>query len=177
MNPTEPTFNNIQEQFRSAFPELRAAYGLLAADAVFSHDGQPSQYALIEQLFAVYIEVLLALPESPLRDAALHKSFVFVEKMLAAPDKEVVGLAQIGLIEGREQWWFQRALPFVGPLWRVHASRMGEPCWQAAVAAGATAAPAPERTIDDLFGVRQAIAGQLAPEGIILSEVPGTTVG
>lgn len=166
------TSRNFQQQWAKAFPELQQAYGQLASDYVFENDGQPGNYIVTAHLFAYYIEILLALPESPKRDLALQKAFDFIETMLSSGDDDVIGLAQIGIIEGREQWWFQRAMPFVGPLWRYHASRMGEPYWEVALSADAADLPLPIITLYDLFGVRETIARQLIADGVLLEDIP-----
>lgn len=174
MTPTALTFQNFQQRWVEAFPELHQPYEQLASDYVFGNEGFPGQYALVEQLFAYYIEILLALPESPRRDSALQKAFDFVETMLRYGDNDVVGLAQIGIIEGREQWWFQGALPFVGPLWRSHA--VGERYWEAALSAGAAESPPPVMTLHDLFGVRETVAQQLVADGVQLDDIPDISV-
>lgn len=176
MPPIALTFQNVQQQWVQAFPELRQPYAQLASDDVFGNDGSPGHYILVEQLFAYYIEILLALPESPRRDSALQKVFDFIETMFKEGDDDVVGLAQIGIIEGREQWWFQRALPFVGPLWRSHATSMGERYWEPALSAGPADSPPPAMTLHDLFGVREVIAQQLVADGVQLDDIPDISV-
>lgn len=168
------TFQNFQQQWVQAFPELQQPYAQLASNDVFGNDGSPGQYALVEQLSADYIEILLALPESPRRDSALQQAFDFIETMLRYGDNDVVRLAQIGIIEGREQWWFQRALPFAGPLWRSHAAT--ERYWKAALSAGAADSPPPVITLHDLFGVRETIAQQLVADGVRLDDIPDISV-
>lgn len=78
-----------------------------------------------------------------------------------------------GPSEGGEQWWLQHALPFVGPLWQSNAN--GDSGRGAASTATTPAAAMPDRESIDLFGVREAIAQHLFPEGALIEDVLGAT--
>lgn len=144
---------------------------LLREDEVFSEDGVPRQYSGTSQLLAVYLDVLLALRPSPLRDTALRRAFTFVETMFAAEDQDVVGLAEIQLIEGQAAWWFQQAQSFLGPHFHAALRRCGEQGWAATTAPAAPSFP-PTLRLHDLSQIRPTIAGMLADEGITLADLP-----
>jgi hypothetical protein len=169
--PEALTTLNVREQWQAAFPHLQPAYDQLAADEVFSENGIPGLYFLVEMLFAHYIELLLRLPMSHGRDAALHAAFTFVDRLLTSPDDSVIGLGQIGIIEGREPWWFQRALPFGSPIFNKHARRVGDLGWEAATKASSTL-PVPPVDYHDLFGIRECIVQLLHAEGVTLAHLP-----
>ncbi|BBN95516.1 hypothetical protein DEIGR_101023 [Deinococcus grandis] len=169
--PEALTTLNVREQWQAAFPHLQPAYDQLAADEVFSENGIPGLYFLVEGLFAPYIELLLRLPISHGRNAALHATFTFVDRLLTSPDDSVIGLGQIGIMEGREPWWFQRALPIGSPIFNRHARRVGDLGWEAATEAPPPL-PVPPVTYHDLFGIRECIAQLLHAEGVTLADLP-----
>lgn len=169
--PASLTSLNVREQWQAAFPHLQPAYDQLAADEVFSENGMPGLYFLAEMLFAHYIELLLRLPISRGRDEALHAAFAFVDRLLTSPDDSVIGLGQIGIMEGREPWWFQRALPFGSPIFNRHARRVGDLGWEAATEAPSPL-PVPTVTFHDLFGIRECIVQLLHAEGVTLADLP-----
>lgn len=170
--PTGPLrHDRIEQQLVEALPELRTS-----ADEYWRTEGPPGEncgpYVFFEDLFARYVEVLLALRASPRRDELLRRSFAFVEEMLASGDSDVSGLAWIGLFEGRSLRWLARAAPFLGPHaaagldenargWRWKSTCLG---WME-----------PRRKILDGHGIRALIAEELRAEGVTLSGVPGTS--
>ena len=172
--PEALTTLNVREQWQAAFPHLQPAYDQLAADEVFSEHGIPGLYSLVEMLFAHYIELLLRLPISRGRNAALHAAFAFVDRLLTSSDDSVIGLGQIGIMEGREPWWFQRALPFGSPIFNRHARRVGDLGWEAATEAPSPL-PVPPVNYHDLFGIRKCIVQLLHAEGITLADLPDRT--
>src|SRR5262249_13384351 len=118
-----------------------------------------------EMLFATFIEILLAMPKSVLRDLMLERAFRFIEAMLDSQDWEARGLAQ-GVLDGRDAWWTARALRFLGPLASAELART-----PGGALPQAEADPDAEREIIDLYGVRDEILSRdrsLAPE-----QVPG----
>jgi hypothetical protein len=168
---TSLTFEHIHEAVAEAFPELARPLALLCDDEIFSTNGVPRQYGGTSMLLREYLEVLLALPVSPHRNAALQRAFAFIERMLASPDNDLMGLAEIQLIEGQPAWWFQRALPFTGPLYRKVARRVSDEVWTQATAPGSPPY-SPELDLHDLYEVRPAIASMLAPDGLTLEDLP-----
>lgn len=169
--PETLTTLNVREQWQAAFAHLQPAYDQLAADEVFSENGIPGLYFLVEGLFAHYIELLLRLPISRGRDEALHAAFAFLDRLLTSPDDRVIGLGQIGIMEGREPWWFQRALPFGSPVFNRHARRVGDLGWETATEAPSPL-PVPPMDSHDLFGIRECIVQLLHAEGITLADLP-----
>ncbi|OLV15926.1 hypothetical protein [Deinococcus marmoris] len=168
---TSLTFEHIHEAVAEAFPELARPLALLCEDEIFSTNGVPRQYSGTSMLLRYFLEVLVALPVSPHRNAALHRAFAFIERMLASPDHDLVGLAEIQLIEGQPAWWYQRALPFAGPLYQQAAGRVSGKLWTQATAPGAPPY-SPEVDLHDLYEVRPAIASMLAPDGLTLEDIP-----
>jgi len=168
---TSLTFKHIHDDVAEAFPELARPLALLCEDEIFSTNGVPSQYPGTSLLLLTYLEVLLALPARPHRDAALGRAFAFIERMLASPDDRLVGLAEIQLIEGQPAWWFQRTLPFAGPLYREAARQVSDGLWEEATAPGSPPYT-PELSLHDLYEVRPAIASMLAPDGLTLADIP-----
>ncbi|NTX99962.1 hypothetical protein [Deinococcus sp. JMULE3] len=83
----------------------------------------------------------------------------------------VIGLGQIGIMEGREPWWYQRALPFGSPILNTHARRVGDLGWEAATEAPSPL-PVPPVDYHDLFGIRECIVQLLHAEGITLADLP-----
>lgn len=171
--PEALTTLNVREQWQAAFPHLQPAYDQLAADEVFSENGIPGLYFLAEILFADYIELLLRLPISRGRDEALHAAFAFVDRLLTSPDDIVIGLGTIGIMQGREPWWYERALPFGSPILNTHALQVSDLCWEAATKSPSPSPlPVPPVTLHDLFGIRECIAQLLHAEGVTLADLP-----
>jgi len=160
-------FERIERQLADALPELRPA-----ADHYWKTEGVEGTdcgaYIFFEDLFASYVEVLLALPASPRRDALLHRAFSFVERMLASDDGRVCDLAFIAIYEHRHARWLARAAAFIGPLAVAELDRR-EPGWRK------MRGREPRSEHLDGYGVRRVIAAELRAEGVTLSRVPGTT--
>src|SRR5688572_8939225 len=105
-------YANINEELLRAFPELSPAYH----DLLTSWRGEkPGQYILFEDVFARYVERLLAANPSGTRTAKLRAVFRFIETMLA-DGGEVRNLAFVGLLEGRPMAWLQASKPYLGEL-------------------------------------------------------------
>src|SRR5262245_4452481 len=101
-------YATIEDQLIEALPEMQpAARNYWNTEGVQGKDAGP--YILFEDMFARYVEVLLAMPDSPGRSKLLRRAFGFVEEMLESSDEEVQSLAFIGLYEGRPGWWLHRA--------------------------------------------------------------------
>jgi hypothetical protein len=125
-------YASIDEELLRAFPELSPASQALNAEW---RGEKPGQYILFEDVFARYIERLLAASASQARDAKLHSIFQFVEHMFSSGG-EVENLAFVGLLEGRSAAWLQAAKPHLGPRaeaaldaydadWRIRSSTAG----------------------------------------------------
>lgn len=161
----------IERQLADALPELQAAVNVYAK--VEGPPGaDPGAYIFFEDMFACYIEVLLAMRESSGRNRLLARAFGFVEDMLQSDDYDVRNLAAIGLFEGRQLWWCGRAVPFLGPATQVELNRL-EPRWLDA--ASLSCGPDPEREIIDIYGARDAISRELQDEGYGMIDIPGIT--
>jgi hypothetical protein len=165
-------YSDIEEEIAAALPELRPA-----ADRYWREEGRPGEdsgpYIFFEDMFARYVEILLALPRSGKRDAALSRAFAFVEEMLTRGDSQVKDLAMIGLYEGRSTSWFAAAAEFIGPAAAAQLDAH-EPGWRDRQ----SASDSDERTeMIDLYGVRAVIADHLSSEGISINDVPGITSG
>lgn len=164
-------YQSIEQQLADALPELQPAVDVYAK--VEGPPGEdPGAYIFFESMFACYVEVLLAMRDSSRRSRLLARAFGFVEEMLHSDDRDVRDLAVIGLFEGRELWWWGRALPFLGPASKAELNRP-EPQWtEAALLA---CGPEPERAIIDCYGVRDALSREFQPEGYGVMEFPGIT--
>jgi len=160
-------YSAIEEQLTEALPEIRPA-----AEHYWSTQGEPGRdsgpYIFFEDMFACYVEVLLAMRRSAGRDEFLRRAFTFVEEMLAAGG-HVADLAFIGLFEGRPGWWFREAAEFVGSRAAQELDRSA-PYWRNTDATDETASE-----IIDLYRVRQLIASLLSAEGVKTDDVPGNT--
>jgi hypothetical protein len=168
----ELRYDEIERQLADALPELRpaAAYYWEAQGTPGSDCGP---YIFFEDMFGRYVEVLLAMPASPRRDALLHRAFGFVEAMFESGDPKVRDLAFIGLYEGKAPWWFARALPYIGPSGAAALDR-----WRADWRGLADPLAAPRRAeLLDGYGVRQVVAMELQGEGVTIEDIPGTTYG
>lgn len=150
------TYSRIEEQLTDALPEIRPA-----AERYWRDEGAEGQdsgaYIFIEDLFAKYVEMLLATDPSTGRDYLLRRACDFVEQMMASHDDKIVDLAYVGIFEGRAPWWWARAAPFLGsrttsvldhfqPEWRSYATTADRPT------------DGERRDIIDLYGVREVIA-------------------
>jgi hypothetical protein len=120
-----------------------------------------------EQLFSVYVEVLLWLPPTPRRDELLRRAFTVSEQMFESVDRDVQDLVAIGLFEGRDPAWLKRAKPFVGRRAAAWLKAYHD-CWRDCSAANDQIIP----KILDGYHVRTVIARELElPE----PQVPGET--
>ena len=166
---SEFRYPEIERQLVDALPEIRPA-----AEFYWRTQGEPGQdsgpYVFFEDLFARYVEVLLALPTSARRDELLQRAFDVVERMLASIDGNVRDLATIGLYEGRDAWWFRRAAAFVGP--RAIEWLDGHQAYWRDRDDLDHLTP---RDILDGYHVRAVIASELRRAGLPAGEIPGTT--
>jgi hypothetical protein len=162
-------YNRIEQQLIQALPELRPA-----AEYYWSKEGIPGEncgpYIFFDDLFACYVEILLAMPDSPRRQELLRRAFAFVELMLAR-NGHVADLAFVGLYEGRPAWWFARARDFIGSQAADMLDRAEWRWRQWTTSENYEIVP----EIIDLYGVRDVIASELKEEGVTLVGVPGTT--
>jgi hypothetical protein len=162
-------YSDIERQLVDALPEIRPA-----AEFYWRTEGEPGQdcgaYIFFEDLFARYVEVLLALPSSARRDELLRRAFGKVEEMLGSADDDVRDLATIGLYEGRSLWWFKRATPFVGPLATTWLDTF-QAYWRDSASSDDRLSP----EILDGYHVRSVIARELRQAGLPADEIPGTT--
>jgi hypothetical protein len=164
-------YRNADSMLMQALPELVAPHARWLTDYP-DHAEEVLQYLVFEGIFACFIETLLAMPESPMRDALARRAFAFLDDILESDDANVSDLGYIALLEGRTAWWLARAMPFLWPAacGQLDAFRAG---WRDE--ARVQALPDAEREIIDLYGVRDAIAEALQPEGISLPAIPGIT--
>jgi hypothetical protein len=166
---SELRYSEIERQLVDALPEIRPA-----ADFYWKTQGEPGHdcgpYIFFEDLFARYVEVLLAVAPGVRRDELLRRAFDVVEEMLGSVDGNVRDLATIGLYEGRDRWWFKRAAPFVGPL-AVGWLDKYQPYWRDCRAADDQVLP----EILDGYHVRALIARELYGPGAQADELPGKT--
>jgi hypothetical protein len=164
----ELRYDQIEQQLAEALPELRPA-----AEYYWQIEGVPGTdcgaYIFFEDMFATYVEVLLAMPPSRGRNELLARAFGFVENMLGSADTLVRNLAFIGLYEGRGSWWFARAQEYIGPRGAAALDSWWSD-WRGLV--DSSAAP-PTSEILDGYRVRQIIAKELANYGITIENVPG----
>ena len=167
MNPPL-TYQDVDQALINALPELLVAYTRCVEPGEEEH---PGQYPVFD-LFADFIEVLLALPTSPTRDELLLRAFAFVELMQQSADRDVRDLANIAIYEGRSSWWFARAHAFIGPESQAFLT-MYEPEW--CQNRPAQALPDPEREIIDSYGVRDVVFQALRHEGAALTAIPGVS--
>ena len=166
---SEFRYSDIERQLVEALPEIRPA-----AEFYWTTEGEPGQdcgpYIFFEGLFACYVEVLLALPQSSRRDELLRRAFAVVEQMLGSADDNVRNLAAIGLYEGRDSRWFKRATAFIGS----RASALFDtyqPYWR-------DCGPADDQVLPEIldgYHVRAVIASELQRAGVPAGEIPGTT--
>jgi hypothetical protein len=162
-------YSDIERQLVDTLPEIRPA-----AEFYWSTQGEPGQdcgpYIFFEDLFARYVEVLLAIRSTARRDELLRRAFAVVEEMLESVDDHVRDLAVIGLFEGRDRWWFKRAAPFLGPRATTWLDTF-QPYWRDCASGADQIIP----EILDGYHVRSVIARELQQTGLSLDEVPGTT--
>ncbi len=166
-------YARIQEQLTEALPEIRPA-----AETYWRVEGAPGKdsgaYIFVESMFAVFLEILLAMERAPGRDRLLRRAFDFIDEMIASDDGEVATLAQIGIFHGRVPWWWARASPFLGDRTKTRVGQM-EPDWRLYASSTESPTEPEKRDINDLFGVRAVIAFELGPEGVRPDDVPGVT--
>lgn len=150
------SYNRIEQQLVDALPEIRPA-----AERYWHDEGPESQdsgaYIFIEDLFAKYLEMLLAMDPSTSRDHWLRRAFDFVDEMMASRDDEVVNLATVGIFEGRVPWWFVRAAPFLGKQTMTVLDQF-QPDWRSYAAGGDRPTESERRDVIDRYGVREVIA-------------------
>lgn len=157
-------YQNADRLLLGALPELAVPYGRCI------EGGHEGQYIVFEDLFARFIEVLLALPADRGRDTLLQRAFDFVELMQPSEDRDVRDLANISIFEGRSPWWFGRAREFIGPLSRSFLEQY-KPSWR--LAQTMQAPPDLERDIIDVYGVRDAVFAALGGKIANLADIPG----
>ena len=154
----------IEEQLTEALPEIRPA-----AETYWRVEGAPGKdsgaYIFVESMFAVFLEILLAMERAPGRDRLLRRSFDFIDEMIASDDGEVATLAQIGIFHGRVPWWWARASPFLGDRTKGRVDQI-EPDWRLYASSTESPTEQEKRDIIDLFGVRAVIASELADKRI-----------
>ncbi len=120
------------QALQTAFPELSPAHQRLLA--WWNDKTPPGGYTVFEDVFSTFIQMLLVEEPSSQRDALLDRVFVFVEELLGSNDGQVQNLCYVALLEWQADWWYKRALPFLGPKaraeldeyfpeWRHHACR------------------------------------------------------
>ena len=105
------TYQNADRVLVGAMPELAAP----VARCIDDYE-EKLQYLIFRDVFACFIEILLAMPASPMRDNLLRRAFAFVEHMLQCDDSSVASLGYIATLEGRSTWWLARAMPYLGPV-------------------------------------------------------------
>lgn len=160
-------YEHIEEQLVERLPELHPA-----AEAYWRQEGRPGEdcgaYIFVEDMFATYLELLLALQPSSRRDRLLARAFAVVKEMLRCPDQDLNNLAFIGIFEGRGGGWLQRSAPFLGPAAAAELD-IYLPEWR-----GEIDNPNETPTVEaiDHYGVRALIAAEL---GCPLENVPGHT--
>lgn len=164
-------YQEIEQQLATALPELKRAVDVYAK--VEGPPGSdPGAYIFFEDMFACYVEVLLAMRDSPGRNRLLARAFGFVDEMLRSDDGDLRNLAAIGLFEGRELWWYGRALPFLGTASQAELNRLDSEWMEAK---RLDCGPEPEREIIDLYGVRDLVLHELRDKGYGVIDVPGIT--
>jgi hypothetical protein len=166
----ELRYANIEQQLVDALPELAPA-----AAYYWKKEGPPGSdcgpYIFFEDMFARYVQILVALPNSPRRDELLRRAFAFVERMLASTDANVRDLAFIGLFEGREGWLFARSRSFVGSVTSMVLDERW-PTWRGLLDERVAQSG---DTLLDGYHVRRVIAHELRDDGVTLDKVPGRT--
>src|SRR5688500_5287616 len=96
-------YSQVNQDLIREFPELSPAY----QDLLQEWQGeQPGQYILFEDIFAGYIEHLLAAPSGVIKNEKLKAIFTFIEKMLSSGG-EVENLGFIAMLEGRSVSWLK----------------------------------------------------------------------
>ena len=162
-------YSQIEQQLVDALPEVRPA-----AEFYWKTEGEAGQdsgpYVFFEDLFARYVEVLLAVSQGPRRDELLRRAFAVVEQMIASADANVQNLAIVGLYEGRDSWWFKRAAPFIGSLAAKWLDEH-QPEWRHSEGVDDRVLP----EILDGYHVRTVVARELHGPGARADELPGTT--
>lgn len=158
-------YAHIEEQLVERLPEIRPA-----ADAYWLAEGRPGEdcgaYIFVEDMFAKYIEILLAVPASPKRNRLLSRAFAVLDEMLVDSDQDLNNLAFIGVFEGRSDEWLRESAPFLGPAALTELDTYS-PEWRDTIAKANDAL-----TVEavDLYGIRALIAAEL---DCPLRNVPG----
>lgn len=163
------TYANVETALVEALPELQSAYAQYLRMEGLPGE-HPGSYIVFEQVFACYIEILLAMPSSPGRDRLLQRAFNFAERMLRSEFSNLRDLAFISLYEGREPWWYARALPFLSSISRAELDA-SEPTW--CETEGLESQLQPKREIYDLYGCRDVVLRELAGECLDIASIPG----
>jgi hypothetical protein len=167
MESDDLRYADIETRIAQALPEVAPA-----AARYWEKEGAPGEdcgaYIFFEDMFALYVQILLALPASPRRDELVRRALSFIEQMLSCSDGNVRDLAFIGLFEGREGWLFARCRSFLGPA-TIAVLDEKWPQWRSHL---------DERVVTsewllDGYGVRQLIADELREEGVTIDGVPG----
>jgi hypothetical protein len=149
------TYSRIEEQLTDALPEIRPA-----AERYWRDEGAEGQdsgaYIFIEDLFAKYVHMLLAIDPSTSRDHLLRRAFDFIEEMMASQDDEIVNLATVGIFEGRAAWWWVRAAPFLGNRTTAVLDQF-QAEWRSHAASGERPPESERCDVIDLYGIREVI--------------------
>lgn len=160
------TATNVVDELRSRFPLL----GPPLARLYDEWDGdEPGLYIIFPDIVGPYIDVLLSVPASTQRDAALREIFAFVEEMARSGDDYVTGVAADLLDDRflpaeRAVELLDRYLDYLA----VETERTGmEPA-----RVGFNGGPALE--IIDLHGARISVYAGLGGT-VPLTDLPGTT--
>ncbi len=159
-------YQNVDQHLVQAFPVLRDAHERFT---IYFQDSLPQHYALFSEVFCPFLETLLALPSSPIRDETLLLGFKFAESLLETGDHALCDLVWIEMAESLDGWWFSRAYDFIGPHLRAHAERYEEG-WAEAMGS-VPAPPDPDRIINDSWGVRAAAVELLRDDSIQLEQL------
>jgi hypothetical protein len=103
-------YGEVHEDLLREFPELLPAYEQLLQEEGVE---KPGQYVIFEDMFARYIQQLLAAVPGSIRDRKLQAIFDFIDRMLAEGG-EVENLGYVGMLEWQSNEWMQAAKPFMG---------------------------------------------------------------
>jgi hypothetical protein len=147
-------YESIEAQIVEWLPELRPA-----AERYWEEEGPPGQdcgpYIFIGQVLEPYVEVLLAMGESRMRNHLLGRAFALLDAMLDEQgDYNVRGLAFIEFLQNADAWWLGRARSFLGSK-ALAELRSSDPDWLREI--DVSEAADLEREIIDLWGVRDVV--------------------
>ena len=170
MTPQDPLrYESIEAQIVERLPELRPA-----AERYWEREGPPGQdsgpYIFVGDLFAKYVEVLLAMGESRVRDYLLARAFELLDAMLASADRNVRDLAFIEFLENADPWWLGRATSFLGSKAQAELKTYNSD-WPRGI--DVKAASDLERDIIDLFGIRDVVMAEIGADVVGDRDVPG----